>query len=719
MFKKQQQRYQKTRNLSALQAGRLVGASGWLALTLGLTGCASAEAPVTASGLPSDPVASADLKQTLVPEAAAPSLAAPAPEAPSAPVVAQVSPAALAAAQQAVIDARDATRKKQWSRLASLVPQAQVDPVLGSYAEYWYLRQQIQDPTVPVPTTQLQRFMSTNQDAYLSDRIKADWVVAAGRAGDYATVNQLGAVASSNANVNCTQVMAKQMTGQRVTSKDVMTAFSPTGTCWTMLDQMAASKVVGWQQFEPLLRATLEENKTGNAQRLAATMLSNLDMVAYAAMMSDPRKWLSAQKAPKTRAEIELVTLALARLARSKDRQASAAYVESNWSNAVPKSNIQWVWGQFGLIAALNVEAAEAVKWYRRSGNAPMTDYNNAWQVRAELRQAKIDWTQVGKAIQKMSSAQQAEPVWAYWYARALAAQGNHEAANKHYASITGDYSFYGQLALEELGRPLTIPKAPAPVTAAELAEARSHPGLQRAIKLFDLGWRAEAVPEWNFSLRGMSDRQLLAASELARQEQIFDRVVNTSLRTETEIDFSQRFIAPFEGRVTEKARLINLDPAWVYGLIRQESRFITDARSHVGASGLMQLMPATARWVARKIGMKDFTPSSVNDFDTNTVLGTNYLSMVLGDLGGSQVLATAGYNAGPGRSVQWRAKLDGPVEGAIFAETIPFTETRLYVKNVLSNAVYYAMMFSGKSDSLKARLGTISPSPARQVALP
>ncbi len=697
----------------------MLGASGWLALTLGLAGCASAEAPVTASDVPAGSVASTSLKQTLAPEAPAFSVAPLSQDKLAVPATAPLSSAALVIAEQAVIDARDATKKKQWSRLAGLVPLAQAHPELGSYPEYWYLRQQIQDPTVPVPTAQLQRFMSTNQDDYLADRIKADWIVAAGRAGDYATVNQLGAVVASNANVDCTQIMARQMTGQRVTSKEVLAAFKPTGTCWGMLDQLAHSKVVGWKQLEPLLRATLEENKTGNAQRLAAIMFDNLDMVAYAALMKDPRKWLSTQKAPKTRAEIELVTLALARLARSKDRQAGAAYIESNWANAVPKSHIQWVWGQFGLIAALNVEAAEAVKWYRRSGNAPMTDYNNAWQVRSELRQAKIDWSQVGKAIQKMSPAQQAEPVWVYWYARALAAQGNQEAAGKHYASIAGDFSFYGQLATEELGQTLSLPKAPASVTAAELAEVRANPGLQRAIKLFDLGWRPEAVPEWNFSLRGMTDRQLLAASELARQEQIFDRVVNTSLRTETEVDFSQRFIAPFEGRVTEKARLINLDPAWVYGLIRQESRFITDARSHVGASGLMQLMPATARWVARKIGMQDFTPSSVNDFDTNTVLGTNYLSMVLNDLNGSQVLATAGYNAGPGRPVQWRAKLDGPVEGAIFAETIPFTETRLYVKNVLSNAVYYAMIFSGKPHSLKERLGTIAPSPARQVALP
>jgi soluble lytic murein transglycosylase len=242
------------------------------------------------------------------------------------------------------------------------------------------------------------------------------------------------------------------------------------------------------------------------------------------------------------------------------------------------------------------------------------------------------------------------------------------------------------------------------------MQDARTNAGLLRAVELFKLGWRPEAVPEWNYALRGMNDRQLRAAAEFAREQHIYDRVVNTSLLTKNEIDFSQRFIAPFEGRVTEQAKSINLDPAWVYGLIRQESRFITDARSGVGASGLMQLMPATAKWVANKIDMRDFSPSRVNEFEVNTVLGTNYLNMVLGQLDGSQVLASAGYNAGPGRPRQWRARLNTSVEGAIFAETIPFTETRLYVKNVLSNATYYAMMFSGQPQSLKGRLGTISP---------
>ena len=717
MFSDQRQRYQKNRKVSGQLPGTPKSVVVCMALTLGLAGCAGAEAPTRTAQQSKSAGANAPTGGAASASASTLYLNPPADVAAALPSPTSLVPAPVA--EQALVDAREAMQKKQWTRLASLVPVAQAEPVLGSYAEYWWLRQQLQDSTTPVPTQQLQHFMSVNRDEYLADRIKGEWILAAARAGDYAAVNRLGPVVNSNAQIDCSRLMAQHMTGQKVDANDVMKAFQPGQACWGMLDQMYASKVVGWKQLQPELRSMLEENKTGHAQRMASVMFSTLDMVQYAAMMKNPRKWLEGRQPPATRSETEVTTLALGRLSRQGDRLDNAAYLEAKWANAVPKSSIEWAWSQFGLVAALNVEAGEAVRWYRRSGNDPMTDYNHAWQVRAELRQPRVDWKRVEKAIKRMSDRQQAEPVWTYWLGRAHAAQGDHETARKHFVATTPDDGFYGQLATEELGRRITIPPAPAPVTQQELAQVRADPGLQRALKLFDLGWRAEAVPEWNFSLRGMNDRQLLAAAELARHEQVFDRVVNTSLRTRDEVDFRQRFIAPFEGRVTEKARQINLDPAWVYGLIRQESRFITDARSRVGASGLMQLMPATAKWVARKIGMKDFTPSSVNDFDTNTVLGTNYLNMVLNDLDGSQVLATAGYNAGPRRPVQWRSKLEGPVEGAIFAETIPFTETRLYVKNVLSNAVYYAALFSGESQSLKERLGTIGPEPARQVALP
>ncbi|MGN6954838.1 lytic transglycosylase domain-containing protein, partial [Neisseria sp. P0015.S004] len=145
------------------------------------------------------------------------------------------------------------------------------------------------------------------------------------------------------------------------------------------------------------------------------------------------------------------------------------------------------------------------------------------------------------------------------------------------------------------------------------------------------------------------------------------------------------------------------VDPAWVYGLIRQESRFVMSAQSSVGAQGLMQVMPATAREIAGKIGMSS---SELYTMDGNIRMGTWYMADAKRRLQNNEVMATAGYNAGPGRARNWQAS--SPLEGAIYAETIPFTETRDYVKKVMTNATYYASLFNEPQTSLKQRMGTV-----------
>ena len=240
------------------------------------------------------------------------------------------------------------------------------------------------------------------------------------------------------------------------------------------------------------------------------------------------------------------------------------------------------------------------------------------------------------------------------------------------------------------------------------MLQAMGNPSLQRALTLLRLNQRIEGVREWSWGLRGMNDRELLAAAQMARRADVYDRAIAAADRTREEHDYSLRYLAPFSEQVRPAARSQALDDAWVYGLMRQESRFVTSAKSSAGASGLMQLMPATARWVAKKIGLKNYQHGQVNDVDTNLLLGTSYLRLVLESLDNHPVLASAAYNAGPGRARKWRA--DGAMEGAIYAETIPFSETRDYVKKVISNAVYYAALFDGRSQSIKSRLGTIGP---------
>jgi soluble lytic murein transglycosylase len=328
--------------------------------------------------------------------------------------------------------------------------------------------------------------------------------------------------------------------------------------------------------------------------------------------------------------------------------------------------------------------------------------------VRAALRAG--DWKQVKSGIEAMPAQLQDDPTWTYWLARGLRDMGKTEEANARFRLISSQPNFYGQLALEELGQKTIIPPRAMPPTPEEIAPMARNEGFRRALKFFDLNLRFEGYREWNWELRGMTDRQLLAAAEFARQQDVLDRMVNTSDRTKAEFDYTQRFPSPHRDVMQPATQRLNLEMAWVYGLIRQESRFVKDARSHVGASGLMQLMPGTARYVANKVGMSGFTASQVNDVETNLLLGTNYLSMALNDLDGSQPLATAAYNAGPSRPRAWRSTLTRPVEGAIFAETIPFSETRDYVKKVMSNATFYAALFENQPQSLKTRLGTIAP---------
>jgi soluble lytic murein transglycosylase len=190
----------------------------------------------------------------------------------------------------------------------------------------------------------------------------------------------------------------------------------------------------------------------------------------------------------------------------------------------------------------------------------------------------------------------------------------------------------------------------------------------------------------------------------------MYDRAIGAADKTVNMHDFSMRYLAPYRADLQVHIREHGLDEAWVYGLMRQESRFSTGAKSDVGAAGLMQIMPSTARWAANKLGLKSYRNALINQLDTNLRLGTYYMKTILSQSDNSPVLASAAYNAGPLRALQWRG--DQPLEGAIYTETIPFEETREYVKKVMSNTVYYANQFGDPPRSLKQRLGIVGAKP-------
>jgi soluble lytic murein transglycosylase len=328
-----------------------------------------------------------------------------------------------------------------------------------------------------------------------------------------------------------------------------------------------------------------------------------------------------------------------------------------------------------------------------------------AWRVRAALRVGA--WADVASAIDAMPTSEAQDPAWRYWKARALAAAGKNDDATRLFGGLATEHHFYGFLAAEALGAsvmPLSEPMSPDP---AALTAFGARDAVKRVLKLSALDLRPEAQREWVGVVRGLDDDGLLLAASFAQRNALYDRSINTADRTQRRHDFTLRYPTPFQSEIESAARQNGLDLAMVYGLIRQESRFVSNIVSSAGAVGLMQLMPQTARWVARRTGLGSSTPS-LDDPALNIELGALYLRYVLDRLDGLPVLGAAAYNAGPGRAQAWRGQV--PLEGAIYIETIPFNETRDYAKKVLANAMFYQAQLGLRYVPLKERLGVIAP---------
>ncbi len=630
-----------------------------------------------------------------------------------------------------LVQARDALRRRDAAQLlAARDSLSAANHPLASWADYWELGNRLALAQQP----ELDAFYARWPGSYVEDRLRNDWLLELGKRRDWAKlrVEFPRFRMNDDREVTCYWLLAQHLDGV-----DVRAAALP---AWreqrdgddgcpllgqTLFDAGIFKAEDAWETA----RGAAEFNRP-RAARAAAALLGPAAADGVSELWRDPARFLNRPAGVALQRELGL--LALMRLAAS-DAEAAAAQLEASWQRALTPTQAATAWAVVARQAAQKLHP-ESARWAQRAwslrgqgertGHAfSWSDDLLAWHVRAALRQPAADgerWPLAARAIGAMSAAEQRDPAWVYWRARAVQAMAPAGAAGDEaraaargaLQTLTTQTGFYPKLATEDLGLRVALPPAPAPLSAAERQAARQHPGLSRALQLVELGLRNEGVREWNFSLRGMSERELLAAAQRACDSEVWDRCINTSERTRSEIDIAQRFPTPHRDALRSVASQVGTDPALMYGLIRQESRFITDTRSHVGASGLMQLMPATASWTARRIGLA-YKASMINDRDVNLRLGASYLKLVLDDFGGSEALATAAYNAGPGRPRRWRE--GPPVEAAAWAESIPFAETRDYVKKVLSNAVYYSLVLNpAAKSSLKDRLGPlVGPRPA------
>jgi soluble lytic murein transglycosylase len=622
-----------------------------------------------------------------------------------------------------IVEMSQAFRQGNKAKLAALLPQAR-GHALEAWAAYWELRSRLDTATAQ----EVQDFFARYPGTYQEDRLRNDWLLLLGQRRDWTNfaAEYPKFRMNDDREVRCYALLVKHVSEGAAAPATLADEVRRNWFAQREDDgcTLAASRLIGDTQGPRRMSADDAWRKAriaveANRSRAAAAAI---EIVAPEAegqlreLMASPTKFLISRVVAASKVRKEIVSLALIRLA-SGDPDNAALQLENKWGPQLTPEERNWIWGVIGRQAAQRL-SNDALTYYAKvSRDKDLSDDMLAWKVRAALRSVRgTQWPAVQQAIDAMSDEARTEPTWIYWKARALVAHGGDDRraeAKKSFESIASVRGFYEQLALEELGQKVTIPAKPAPLTAEEKEAARLNPSLNRALYAIQIGIRPEGVREWNYATNlhkagGLTDRELLAAAQFACDREVWDRCINTSDRTKAQFDADQRYPMPFKEVVVRRSQEINLDPAYVYGLIRQESRFIMDARSHVGASGLMQVMPATARWTARKIGLGNFSVEQLSDRETNIAIGTGYLKLVLDDFDGSMPLAAAAYNAGPGRPRNWR---NGPViEAAAWAENVPFGETRDYVKKVLANTTTYAAILTGQPQSLKARLGMVGP---------
>ncbi len=613
--------------------------------------------------------------------------------------------AAFAAPQDEVfLEARDAFQRGDIAKLNERAAKLDDDYALTPHVRYWQLRSRLADAS----TADIQSFLFLHENSLVADRLRADWLRQLARNGDWtAFLREYPKLGTADTELACFASQARMARGESGVLSQArplwFTAQVLPESCLPIFQAMFDKQMLSAEDSWSRVRLALENGNLSGARMLLAYLpvAQRPDAKVLDSISKRPQRYLD--KAPlllKTRGQRELAIYALYKTAESWP--GIAAERLRRISENLPDEEREYAWAQIGSVASRNLHP-DALAWFKNSGNG-MNDRQFSWYARAALRAG--DWSEVLAAINAMSHAERRRAQWRYWRARALTALGRPAEASVLLAPLSNEFNFYGQLAAEELGTSISSAPQTYHPSGDEVDAIAADRGIRRALAWYRAGLRYEGALEWQWSIKDYDDKQLLAAAVLAVRNDWYERAIDTAERTAILHDFGLRYPAPYRKLVQDYSQQLDLDEAWVYGLVRQESRFVHTARSSAGASGLMQLMPATARWVAKRLGLNGHHTILTETVDTNIGLGTYYLREVLDSVDKHVVLASAGYNAGPRRARDWAA--NRPLEGAIYIETIPFAETREYVKKVMNNTLYYARLFHQPGLSLRDRLGIV-----------
>jgi len=629
---------------------------------------------------------------------------------------------AFAMSDQALFKhARESYAAKSEAALTQDVNQLKAQQyVLAPYADYWLMLLKMDQAR----DEEIQNFLAQYDDMPFAERVRGEWLKKLAKDQNWVPFfDEYAKFRRDDAAVQCYALQGHLQLADGDVSEKIRSLWFTTSdlpsSCNPLFDALQASGVLTTDDIWARIRMALFENKLGLAKSIVTRLpdASEVNLKLLDSAYQSPQSLLEnkpnivktgGKKSSvvisasfQTRYGIEVNLYALDRLARSNVDTAVSVF--ERLADKFSDENRAAAWSRIAYHAA-RAHHPKALDYFALAKNAVLDKEQLAWKTRAALRAG--DWNVVLEAISAMGNPQAEEGAWRYWKARAFKEKNLQVEANALLGPLSRERHYYGWLAAEELESVMGSVHEQYTVSDIEVTAIASQPAIKRALELQNLDMRWEAKAEWVWATRGFDDKQLLAAAEYALRQKWYDIAITTADNTRQLHDFNLRYPTPYRDLFRAAARNENIDEAWIYGLTRQESRFMHYAKSGVGAAGLMQIMPATAKWAAKRMGLTSYSQNKIHDLPTNVGIGVYYMRYTSEMMNGQAVMATAAYNAGPSRAKRWMAS--EPLEAAIYIETIPFAETRNYVQKVMANAQMYAPRLGVNVQTLKSRLGIV-----------
>jgi soluble lytic murein transglycosylase len=583
------------------------------------------------------------------------------------------------------------------------------DYPLAPYLDYQRLAKQL-DSLTPL---EAEYFLLQNRDTPVGDRFRRLWLDSLGKShrwNDYLSFYR----PDNNRSRSCLYAKALLKTGKTeaamaeapklwLNGQSMPRECDPVFSAWR--DKGRLTKSLVWQ------RISLAMGKRN--QRLAKYLGRYLPqgerrwLDLWLRIDATPRIVADSQATAGSHPrKAEILLHGLQRLARKQPVAAASA-----WKQLAPAAT-------FTPEQRYQVERALALGWIytdhpqaitRLQGFNARADDHRLQELRIREALSKKAWNLALEWIEALPEELGSQENWRYWRAKILAAQGRPNEATALFDELAKERSYHGFLAADHIGEPYNLTHQALEVPREGVDALAGRAGFKRTLELLRLGRLIDARREWRAATKKLDVEQLKSAAKLAQNWGWHSQAIFTLAKTGYWDDLELRFPLEHETAVADAANRKSLDKSWVLAVIRQESAFSVDARSHAGAMGLMQLMPATARATAKQMKRRPPKRRELLHPDTNIEIGTSYLKSVYDRLDDNTVLAISAYNAGPHRVLRWLPEKH-ELDADLWVETIPFRETRRYTQRVLAYSVIYDQRLGKKITQLKDRMQNVMP---------